>query len=66
MTANDIITALVKDHFDFTFDYENEVYGADNRRIIFIKGAFKSTPIFMKELNPSHIDSVKADYTKSI
>ncbi len=59
MTNSEIIIELVKQGFDFTFDYSDGVYSAENRQIIFTKQGFKSTPILMNALNDSCVEKVK-------
>jgi hypothetical protein len=64
MTLNEIIISLVKEHYSFTFVYENDVYSEETRQIVFTNGKFKSTPIHMKKLNDSHIAVVKDEFVK--
>ncbi len=65
MTKSEIIIALVKGGFSFTFDYVDGTYGDDTRLIIFTKTNFISSSILMSKLDASHVDAVKSEYASS-
>ena len=60
MTKSDIIIALVRLGFSYTFSYIGDVYSNDTRQIIFTKQGFESKPILLNDLNESHIEIVKS------
>lgn len=62
MTHSEIIITLVRQGFNFTFEYLNGEYAPENRQIVFTKQRFKSTPILMNQLNQSSIDKVLGEF----
>lgn len=62
MNTNDIIIALVRSGFGYTFKYDDGIFKKENENIIFTSKDFSSTPIKMKELDMNHIKIVNDEY----
>lgn len=60
MDKNAIIIELVRLGFDYKFEYENDVYSNETRKIFFVKNGFRSDSIFMKDLSESHLLDIKS------